>query len=91
MPITRDETCSTQAATLMKALNACCDGHDLQTVEAATCNMFSAAIHNGALMRGVTDADFARYLDHMTEILRSNAMANWNRQPQGSDLPVSGN
>lgn len=89
MPITRDETCTAQAATLMRALNACCDGHDLPTVEAATCNMFSAAIHNGALMRGVGDADFPRYVDHMIETLRSNAMANWNRKPQGNDLPVS--
>jgi hypothetical protein len=88
MPVTRDADFPAQFAQLMEAMNAVCDGHSLEAVEQASANMLSAAIHNGAKMREVTDAEFPIYARRMVEAVFRNALENWQRKPQPSDVPI---
>lgn len=88
MPITRDDGFPAEAAALMAMMNQCCEGFSMQHVLMASANMLSAAIHTSAAAMNMPDEAYLPYLKSTLAIVERNALENWRRQSQPTDVPV---
>jgi hypothetical protein len=88
MPITRDADFPAEIGQLVQSFNRCADGHDMTVVIEAAGNMFSAAIHNYAAARVMTDDEVVAFARKACHGVFASVELNWRRHHRLTDVEV---
>ncbi len=91
MPITRDADFPSEIAQLVQSFNRCADGHSMTDVIEASGNMFSAAIHNYAAAKGMSEDQAMNFARSACHNVFASVELNWKRRKKPTDVQVKEN
>lgn len=90
--LTRTDDFPAEAASLVALFDSCAADFDVETVFNASMNMTAWSIGSLCRSKGMSQTEMVKYIrESVTLDLVKIAVANWERSPSATDVPVRAN